>query len=136
MKSQGEPSKLILVVEDHAISQKVLVAQLKHLGYECITADTGEKAVLLFKEKHFAAVLMDCNLPGIDGFQATEQMREHEMGNGRTPIVAVTAITDASIHERCRQAGMDDFLPKPVRAGELKAMLEKWVEKREESVSP
>lgn len=119
----------ILVVEDNAVNQDVIRAMLVSLGLVPVVADDGEAAFRRWQDERFALVLMDCQMPGIDGFEATARMREDEAAAGRprTPIVALTAHALSDSRERCLQAGMDDYLAKPFQFGDLKRLLQQWL---------
>jgi CheY-like chemotaxis protein/HPt (histidine-containing phosphotransfer) domain-containing protein len=118
----------VLVVEDDAVNLAALVALLGSLGYETDTVASGMEAVEACERSAFAAVLMDCDLPGMDGFKATAWIRQREGDGRRTPIIAVTAGTGISDREKCLAAGMDDLLHKPVHEGELNATLGRFLE--------
>lgn len=116
----------ILLVEDNPVNQLVAKGMLSKLGCEVIVAAHGGEALKLLEEQRFDMVLMDCNMPVMDGYEASRQIRR----SGRwpeLPIVALTANALAEERERCRAAGMDDYLAKPFRREELKALLDLWV---------
>lgn len=118
----------ILLVEDNAVNQLVAKGMLSKLGCEVIVAAHGGEALKLLEEQRFDMVLMDCNMPVMDGYEASRQIRR----SGRwpdLPIVALTANAMAEERERCRAAGMNDYLAKPFRREELNALLELWVPK-------
>jgi len=116
----------ILVAEDNPVNQKVLQLQLEKLGYRADVAADGRAAVELFKKKPYDLVLMDCQMPGGDGYQATEEIRRWEDKKRRTPVVAVTANATEEDRERCRAAGMDEYLTKPLATDALAATLSRW----------
>jgi signal transduction histidine kinase/ActR/RegA family two-component response regulator len=113
----------VLVVEDNAVNQKVAVALLHRLGFETDLAGNGLEALEVFTPGRYAAILMDCQMPEMDGFVATHHIRAREAGSTHTPIVALTAGASAEERARALAAGMDAFLPKPVRFAELEATL-------------
>jgi len=116
----------ILLVEDNPVNQLVAKGMLSKLGCEVIVAAHGGEALKLLEEQRFDMVLMDCNMPVMDGYEASRQIRR----SGRwpdLPIVALTANALSEERERCRAAGMDDYLAKPFRREELKALLDLWV---------
>ena len=118
----------ILLVEDNAVNQLVAKGMLSKLGCEVIVAAHGGEALKLLEDQRFDMVLMDCNMPVMDGYEASRQIRR----SGRwpdLPIVALTANAMAEERERCRAAGMNDYLAKPFRREELNALLELWVPK-------
>jgi CheY-like chemotaxis protein len=118
----------ILLVEDNPINQEVASALLETLHCECTTAENGRLALdALAASKHFDLVLMDCQMPEMDGFEATRRIRADERERGsHIPIVALTANAMAGDRELCLAAGMDDFLSKPFQLHELSSMLGKW----------
>ena len=121
----------VLVVEDNAVNQDVATGILKNMGCSVVTAANGERAVELFAQDSFDMILMDCEMPVMDGFDATKRIREMEKGarpgQNRTPIVALTAHALAEVRERCLEAGMDDFLVKPYDDVQIAEMLGRWV---------
>jgi len=127
----------VLVVEDNLVNQKVAAKMLTKLGFNADVASDGRAAIAAMEAGHYDLVFMDCLMPEMDGFQATRVIREREAqraasGAGwmRVPIVAMTANASERDRERCLEAGMDDFLPKPVTLERLSALLEKWMGKR------
>ena len=116
----------ILVVEDNAVNRKVVVAMLKKLGCRADVANDGLEALAALDRGSYRMVLMDCQMPGMDGFEATRRIRARTGPVARIPIVALTANAMAGDRERCLEAGMDDYLPKPIQLAALKAALETW----------
>lgn len=116
----------ILLVEDHVVSQMVMVRLLENLGYSVDVANTGVQAVKKVTENKFDLVLMDIQMPELDGYGAAAQIREQERGGSqRLPIVALTANAMRNCAEQCYQAGMDDYVTKPVRRSDLCAVIER-----------
>ncbi|WP_348737846.1 response regulator [Pseudomonas rhodesiae] len=118
----------ILLVEDNPVNQLVAKGMLSKLGCEVVVAGHGGEALKCLEEQHFDMVLMDCNMPVMDGYEASRQIRS----SGRwpdLPIVALTANAMSEERERCRAAGMNDYLAKPFRREELNALLDLWVPK-------
>ena len=121
------PSCDVLVVEDNLVNQKVASLILGKLGCRTEVAHDGVQAVEAVERGRFSLVLMDCQMPRMSGFEATRAIRSSADPRIRTiPIVAMTADAMPGDRERCLQAGMDDYLPKPVQKGDLRRMLEKW----------
>jgi len=118
---------LILVVEDNAVNREVAAGMLENLGYQSEAAVNGMLALEATAESSYAAVLMDCQMPVMDGLSATQEIRRREAGSGgRMPIIALTANAMEANRERCLAAGMDDFLPKPFTQAQLTAVLARW----------
>jgi CheY-like chemotaxis protein len=120
-------SGCVLVVDDNASNRLIATRMLERLGFETVTAENGNEAVQAVAEKQFDAVLMDCLMPELDGFGATRAIRANENGVHRTPIIALTASAFDSDRRRCLDAGMDDFLAKPIRLEALANCLSRWV---------
>ncbi len=119
---------LVLLVEDNLINQKVALHQLGRLGYTAHVASNGEEALAAIALHDYALVLMDCQMPVLDGFEATRRIRDAERCDGRhLPIVAMTANAAEGDRERCLAAGMDDYLAKPIVSNALAAILHDYV---------
>ncbi|WP_372728932.1 response regulator [Nocardioides sp.] len=117
----------VLVVEDNPINQLVAVGLVEHLGYDVDTAHDGAEAVRILRGDHpYAAVLMDCRMPEMDGYEATRTIRSNEPDGRRVPIIAMTASALQGDRERCLASGMDDFLPKPIDPHALARVLTRW----------
>ncbi|MFM7784955.1 MAG: response regulator, partial [Gammaproteobacteria bacterium] len=106
--------------EDNEVNQLVTGGMLKRLGFSCDMADDGEEALARLVAHRYRVVLMDMRMPGIDGVEATRLWRAREGISHRTPIIAMTANVLAEDRELCREAGMDDFISKPVHLEELR----------------
>ncbi|MEE8468209.1 MAG: response regulator, partial [Planctomycetota bacterium] len=118
----------ILLVEDNPVNQKVATAILSKGGYGSEVASNGREALQALAARHFDLVLMDCQMPEMDGFVATRAIRAREAGGDEhVTIVAMTANAMEGDRERCLDAGMDDYVSKPVKAADLYAMLETWL---------
>jgi CheY-like chemotaxis protein len=116
----------VLVAEDNVFNQKVVVAMLATIGYRADVVASGAEAVDAVSRIDYGAVLMDCHMPEMDGFEATVEIRRREGSSRHTPIIAVTAAAIEGDRERCFAAGMDDYLSKPVSLEELDSALERW----------
>jgi CheY-like chemotaxis protein/HPt (histidine-containing phosphotransfer) domain-containing protein len=117
----------ILVVEDNEVNQLVARATVTKFGYAVDVVADGAAAVAATARNQYAAVLMDCHMPVMDGFEATRVIRQRDGKHSRLPIIAMTAGALDGDRERCLAAGMDDYLSKPVNAAELEAALARWV---------
>ncbi len=108
------------------MNQKVVVWRLRKFGNEPTVVASGEEAVQAAAGKDFDLILMDVRMPDMDGYEATRQIREHEAANGRprSYIAAMTALVMDNDLEACREAGMDGFLPKPMRVEDLESILD------------
>jgi CheY-like chemotaxis protein len=130
----------LLVVEDNVANLKVAVRMVEKLGYRADVAANGTEAIRAVSEMHYDAVLMDCHMPELDGFEATRQIRRDEPDGKHTPVIAMTASALSGDRERCLAAGMDDYISKPIKMHVVAAVLERWLGPREKlgtgSVAP
>ncbi|MBC7838302.1 MAG: response regulator [Nitrospiraceae bacterium] len=133
-----ESAPRILVAEDNLINQKLTVRILEKLGYQSDVVENGQEALAALARGSYALVLMDCQMPIVDGFEATKRLRQREAAEQGSaapdshetphiPIVALTANAMRGDRERCLAAGMDDYLTKPIRKDDLKGVLERWI---------
>ncbi|MEZ8691038.1 response regulator [Vibrio splendidus] len=130
----GEFSGTVLVVEDSRVNQQVAKMMLKKLGFEVDIADNGEIGVEKFQANEYEMIFMDCQMPVLDGFEATKQIRALEEGSSQhIPIVALTANVVQRDKHLCFDVGMDEFLPKPVNQGKLREIVASFVSKETES---
>jgi signal transduction histidine kinase/DNA-binding response OmpR family regulator/HPt (histidine-containing phosphotransfer) domain-containing protein len=118
----------VLLVEDNAINKKVALGILKRCGCAVDIAENGLEALMRFKNKNYSAIFMDAHMPVMDGFEATRQIRKFESYAAipKTPIIAMTALSMEGDRERCQQAGMDDYISKPVKSRLILDMLLKY----------
>ncbi|WP_236179933.1 response regulator [Pseudomonas mosselii] len=116
----------VLLVEDNPVNQSVIEAMLRSLGFEVSLAMDGAQAVDLVGQQRFAAVLMDCRLPHVDGYEATRRIRQLP-GSAGLPIIALTASALQGDRERCLAAGMNDYLSKPFKRTDLQRILQRWL---------
>ncbi|MBC7840553.1 MAG: response regulator [Nitrospiraceae bacterium] len=128
-ETPGVTRARILMAEDNSVNQKVAVCMLEKLGYRTDVVANGLEAIEASDRIRYALVLMDCQMPEMDGWKATAMIRtrEQEQGTGRLPIIALTANAMTGDREKCLSAGMDDYLAKPVRLEHLRALLVKWI---------
>jgi two-component system, sensor histidine kinase and response regulator len=131
----------ILLADDNQTNRKLALAQLRILGYEAQAVTTGLEAVRALEHRSYDVILMDCQMPELDGYEATESIRQRERAsNGDCPwnipvhIIAMTAHAMQGEREKCLAAGMDDYLAKPVRTPDLKAVLERFKKAPEEAL--
>jgi CheY-like chemotaxis protein len=114
------------VAEDNEINQKVIARMLKKLGHDVDVVFNGREAVEACARGGYDIVLMDCQMPEMDGYAATGLIRQQPGLLGRVPIIALTADASTADRDRCLAAGMDDFLGKPVRPRELSGTIRRW----------
>ncbi|WHZ17600.1 MAG: diguanylate cyclase/phosphodiesterase (GGDEF & EAL domains) with PAS/PAC sensor(s) [Nitrospira sp.] len=154
IEAQPSPTARLLLVEDNLVNQKVAIKMLEKLGYRVDVAGNGQEAVAAHERSPYPLIFMDCQMPEMDGFEATRLIREREAGlvkreafdpltrdgsratndaprpAGRIPIIAMTANALQGDRERCLAAGMDDYVAKPIRSKDLQAIIETWLLRR------
>jgi len=118
----------ILLAEDNRLNQLVAIGALNHLDCEVEVVDCGAKAVEACVNGAFDAVLMDIMMPDMDGYQATAKIREAEAGGRRTPIIGLSARAMDGDRETALDAGLDDYLTKPLREEQLRAAFDRWID--------
>ncbi len=123
----------ILLVEDYPTNQKIAEKNITRAGFNMILAQNGKEAVDIFKTRKFDLILMDIQMPVMDGYEASQRIRDLERqavgfdpGLKRIPIIAMTAHAVSGIRDKCFEAGMDDYISKPLRRDELIALMDKW----------
>jgi CheY-like chemotaxis protein len=126
MSRRGRPRGRLLLAEDNLVNQKIALRMLDKLGYITDVVANGGEAVEAAGRVDYDAILMDCQMPEMDGVTAAKTIRQHEGSERHVPIIAVTANSLSADRERCLAAGMDDFLAKPVRAADIEAVLTRW----------
>ena len=129
--SAGDRHGHILVVDDNAANQKVARRMIERLGYQVDVASTGGEAVSMIANGRYDVVLMDCQMPEMDGYEATRRIRRNERGGRHIPVIAVTADDLDGERERCLAAGMDDYISKPLKLHIVAAVLERWMAAKE-----
>jgi len=125
-KTRDQQRPRILVVEDNALNQLVAEHVLARLGYQVDIVANGVEALAALSHGAYTAVLMDCHMPVMDGYEATREIRQHEDPSGRIPIIAMTASAMAEDRDRALAAGMDDYLSKPIAIQTLSDVLGRW----------
>lgn len=130
MDDDGCGGPKILVAEDNEANRALMMDALEMFGFVPAVASNGQEAVQATLEQEFDLVLMDCRMPLMDGFEATEAIRKREADTQgrRVPIIALTANAMSGDKERCLEAGMDDYLAKPIDLMDLKAALERLIQ--------
>ncbi len=124
--SSDEVATRILLVEDDSINRMVATAALESMNVDVTVAENGQEGVDAFMAAEFDIVLMDCQMPIMDGYEATGRIRTFEGGGGHTPVVALTANALMGDREKCLTAGMDDYLTKPLKFDDLKRVIDQW----------
>ncbi len=127
LNEQARQALLILLVEDNPTNQKLAVTLLHKAGYPVDVAENGLLAIKALQSKHYHLVLMDVQMPEMDGFEATRRIRAEEGEASHTPIIAMTAHAMKGDRERCLEAGMDDYVTKPLEPKEIFAKIEQWL---------
>jgi two-component system sensor histidine kinase/response regulator len=121
---EGTPSLRILVAEDNAVNQKLALRLLEKQGHSVVVAGDGKQALILLEQQTFDLILMDVQMPNMDGFEAAAAIRANEKERAHVPIVAVTAHAMKGDRERCLAAGMDAYISKPIRVAELNDVIQ------------
>jgi CheY-like chemotaxis protein len=122
----------VLVVEDNLVNQRISSLMLKKLGFAVDLANNGEEGVAMWAQGNYDAIIMDCQMPILDGYSATAKIREQEQAHGcatnrRMPIIALTAHALPQDRQKCLDSGMDDYLTKPIASSDLGAALNRWL---------
>ncbi|WP_353570923.1 response regulator [Candidatus Albibeggiatoa sp. nov. BB20] len=118
---------ILLLAEDNAFNQKVAATMLKKIGFEVDIAQNGQEALDKVTDGDYGLVFMDCEMPVMDGYKATQEIRALEKTTGKhVLIVAMTAHSSPEDRQQCLDCGMDDYIPKPFKMDSLKDVLEKW----------
>ncbi len=120
----------VLLVDDIQANRKLVSILLKKLGYDSDCAENGKQAVEMCKQKEYDLVLMDCQMPEMDGYQAAREIKSRQGKNNDTPIIAMTANDAEADREMCKEAGMDDYITKPVNTDVLEQILTTYIKNR------
>ena len=121
-----------LLVEDNPVNLRVAQCLLERMGWQCDVAENGRDALELLAERSYRLVFMDCQMPEMDGYEATRLIRKREQASGShsVPIIAVTANAFDESRDRSLRIGVSDYLTKPVRLEDLRAALQRWLPRR------
>jgi CheY-like chemotaxis protein len=126
-------SARLLVAEDNPINQKVILHQLARLGYQADTVANGQEALAALMQISYDAVLMDCQMPVMDGYAATKELRKREGTERHTLVIAITAFGLEGDRDKCVEAGMDDYIGKPVRMSQLEEVLARYLDQKRQA---
>jgi signal transduction histidine kinase/DNA-binding response OmpR family regulator/uncharacterized protein YdeI (BOF family) len=121
-----EKSLRVLLAEDNTVNQKVALVQLRQLGLRADSVANGLEVLEACNRVAYDLIIMDCQMPEMDGYEATRRLRDREQGSARPTIIAMTAGARQEDRERCFSSGMDDYISKPVRLAELQEVIERW----------
>ena len=140
MRAEPEEPKVptraqVLLVEDNSVNQLVAIGQLQRLGHACVVAASGSEALEAVSRQRFDIVLMDIQMPDMDGYEATRRIRQMPDPVGKVPVVAITAHALAGEREKCIAAGMNDYLAKPVSLEQIGAVIRLWASKTSEETT-
>ncbi|WP_334076072.1 response regulator [Paenibacillus sp. A14] len=123
---EAESRERMLIVDDHPINQRLMVSMLQKLGYEPEVAEDGLQAVTMAADRNYDFIFMDLQMPHMDGLEATRKIREQQVPGKEPKIIAMTANVMDGIRSKCHQAGMDDYISKPLKLASVKAVLSKY----------
>jgi len=123
----------ILLAEDNPTTQSLISILLEQMGFDLTIVDNGQAAMEFLEKEEVDLILMDCQMPQMDGLKATAHLRAKGI---ETPVIALTAYARDEDEKQCLAAGMNDFLSKPFRQSEMRAMLQKWLVRKPEGGSP
>jgi CheY-like chemotaxis protein len=119
--------KTILIVDDNVTNQQITLHYIQKLGYLGVIAENGKSALILSMKKNYHLILMDCEMPTMDGFEATQKIRKTQGPNQFTPIIALTGNIYSGIKKKCHIYQMNDLLNKPINLLSIKSILHKWL---------
>ena len=122
-----EQRRWILVAEDNAINRKVAMHILRKFGYNALAASNGKEVIDYLSRRNYDLILMDIQMPELDGFETTRIIRESDKAYNQIPIIAMTANAMKGDDDKCIKAGMNDYIPKPIDADTVKRKIEHWI---------
>ena len=123
----GREKRRILVAEDHPMNRKVACLMLEWLGYHVDAVNDGHAAIAAWETGRYDLILLDCRMPGLNGYEAAREIRSREQVERHIPIVALTAHAMAGAELKCKAVGMDDYIPKPVDRKRLEGCLKRFL---------
>ena len=132
-RRRNADAALVLVVEDSPVNRLVAMHVLERCGFRAHVVNDGREALQALSSQRYDAVLMDCQMPDIDGYEATRELRRREGATRHTPVIAMTAHAMTGDRERCLEAGMDDYIAKPVRSQVLNEVLRRWIDRSDDA---
>ncbi len=127
IRLRGRGDCRILLAEDSEVNRIVVLHQLKDLGFRADSVSNGSRALAALEKQRYDLILMDCQMPELDGYETTREIRRREIGSRHTPIIAITAHAMKEDREQCLGVGMDDYFSKPFRREKLIAVLDRWL---------
>lgn len=134
--STNQQPSTILVADDHTVDQELASLLLHKLGHKVEVVSNGKAAIETLQKRPFALILMDCQMPDMDGYATTKAIRAWEGEQRHTPIIAVTANAMSGDREKCLATGMDDYLTKPIKPDKLRDMFHRWLPREERTSLP
>lgn len=136
LSEENNSASTILLAEDNPVNQKVATLQLRQLGFDCVSVANGKEVLSELNKVHYALILMDCQMPEMDGLEATQSIRNAETVSGEhIPIIGLTAHAMEGDREKCIAAGMDDYISKPSTFEKLAAVLQLWLPQHAEKIA-
>jgi CheY-like chemotaxis protein len=126
----------VLVAEDNVVNQRVAILSLQKLGLRADVAGNGLETLQMFALAPYDLILMDCQMPEMDGYAATREIRRQEGAHRHVAIIAMTAEAMAGARDECLASGMDDYISKPIRFADLFEVLQKWIMPRAQAEDP
>ncbi|BAU64276.1 two-component sensor histidine kinase [Stanieria sp. NIES-3757] len=126
--TKSSQSVRLLIVEDYPDNRELLMIMLQAIGYQPDWVSNGQEAIALLEQKEYDVILMDCQMPEMDGYEATRIIRQRESSQRHTIIIGLTAHVMKGDREKCLEVGMDDYLSKPIDLDKLIKILDDWLQ--------